>query len=84
MPRRPKFDEKMREERLHSIEQELTDIYRILQFKEKRLSQHEVDRNYRSCEQVTEEMMSLKGRKRELEGEKTILLGEQRKGSVLC
>ena len=79
MPKRPKFDEKMREERIHSIEEELTDISRILQFKEKRLSQHEVDRNYRSCEQVTEEMMSLKGRKRELEGEKTILLKKARR-----
>ena len=56
------------------------DISRILQFKEKRLSQHEVDRNYHSCEQVTEEMMSLKGRKRELEGEKTILLKKAKEG----
>ena len=72
--RRAKYDEEMRDERLQHIEEELVDITKMLLFKEKRLSQHEAAKNYCSCEQVTEEMMTLKGRKRELEAEKALFI----------
>ena len=57
--KRPRYDEDAREERLKAISDELSDITRILAFKGKRLS-------------VTEEMMVLKGRKRELDEEKRL------------
>ena len=71
-PKRPKCDKDLREQRLQAIEDEIKDINRMLQFKEKRLSQAEAGRNYKACEQVTEEIMSLKSRKRELEAEKRL------------
>ena len=78
-PRRPKYDEKMREERMQNIEEELADISRIIHFKEKRLSQHEVAKNYRLCEQVTEEMISIKQKKRELEAERDLFVKKARR-----
>ena len=78
-PKRPKYDEKMREERMQLIEEELVDLSRILQFKAKRLSQHEVEKKYHSCEQVTEQMMELKKRKRELEAERSIIVKKARR-----
>lgn len=71
-PKRPKFDEEMVEERLQVVSEELSDISRMLQFKERRLSQAEAAKNYKQCEQVTEEIMSLKSRRHELESEKCI------------
>ena len=67
----------MREEQLQTIEDEMSDIERMLRFKEKRLSQAEAGRNYKVCEQLTEEMMALKSRKRELDTEKRLF--EQKK-----
>ena len=71
-PKRPKCDQEMREERLEAIDEEMKDIARMLQFKEKRLSQAEAARNYTVCERVTEEIMALKSRKRELDAEKRL------------
>ena len=61
------------------IGEELGDISRILRFKEKRLSQAEAARNYRLCEQVTEEMMDLKSRRRDLETEKRLFEQKRRR-----
>ena len=61
-PKRPKFDKEMRAERIRQIQDDLNDLTRVLAFKEKRLQQAEAGRNYRVCEQITEEMMELKSR----------------------
>lgn len=71
-PKRPKFDKEMREERIRQIQDDLNDLTRVLAFKEKRLLQAEASRNYRVCEEVSEEMMELKSRKCQLEVEKRI------------
>ena len=42
--KRPKYDKEARESRLTAIKEEVRDIARILQFKEKRLSQAELQR----------------------------------------
>ena len=70
--KRPKYDKEMREERMKSIEEELQDITRLLQFKEKRLAQAESSKSNKSCEQVTEEIMSLKTKRNELLTEKRL------------
>lgn len=80
--KRTKYDEQMREERLQNIEEELLDISRMLEFKGKRLSQYEAAKNYRSCEQVTEEMMALKERKRGLEVEKAQFVKKARRAKA--
>ena len=79
-PKRPKYDKEMREERLKAIDEESRDISRMLLFKEKRLAQAEAGKNYRLCEQVTEEVMALKSRKRELNTEKHLF--EQKKSEL--
>ena len=70
-PKRPKYDKDMREERMKVSNDELGDIARMLTFKEKRLSQAEAAKNYKLCEQVTEELMALKSKKREIDAEKS-------------
>lgn len=69
-PKRPKYDKEIREKRLEAIDDELHDIAKVCAYKERRLSQAEAGRNYSLCEQITEEMMSLKSKKRELDTEK--------------
>lgn len=81
-PKRPKFDKEMREERIKQIQDDLNDLSRVLAFKEKRLAQCEAARNYRVCEQVTEEMMELKSRKRQLEVEKHIFEKKKKQASA--
>lgn len=71
-PKRPKYDKEARDSRIKAIEEEVQDISRILKFKEKRLLQAEAAKNYRTCEQLTEEMMGLKSRKNELQVEKRL------------
>ena len=55
----PKYDKDARNARVTVIEEDIT---RILRFKEKRLLQAEAARNYKTCEQLTEDMMVLKAR----------------------
>lgn len=60
------YGEEMREDRLKSINDELCDIDKLLKFREKQLSQAENSKSYKVCEQVTEEMMTLKSKVTEL------------------
>ena len=69
-PKRPRYAQDMRDERIKAIDDELADINKMMTFKEKRLSQAEAAKNYKLCEQVTEELMQLKTQKRELATEK--------------
>jgi len=70
--KRPKYDKEMRADRLKSINDELSDIDRLLKFKEKRLSQAESSKSYKTCEQVTEEIMTLKSKATDLNREKRL------------
>jgi len=47
----------------------LSDLSRLLKFKEKWLSQAESSRSYKACEQVSEEITSLKSKVTELQTE---------------
>ena len=70
IPKRPKYNQEMRESRIEAIDEELDDIQRILQFKQKRLVQAETAKKYAFCEQLTMEMKELRDKKRELEFER--------------
>lgn len=70
IPKRPKYSQEMRESRLEAIDEELDDIQRILQFKQKRLTQAETTKKCAFCEQLTMEMKELRDKKRELELER--------------
>ena len=70
--KRPKYDEEMRADRIKCIDDELSDITRLMKFKEKRVSQAESSKSYKTCEQVTEEIMTLKNKATELNREKRL------------
>ena len=62
----------MRADRVKSINDELSDIDRLLKLKEKRLSQAESSKCYKTCGQVTEEIMTLKSKATDLNREKRL------------
>ena len=70
VPKRPKYSQEMRESRIEAIGDELRDIVRIVQFKEKCPMQAEAAKKYAMCEQLTIEIKELRDKKRELELEK--------------
>ena len=76
-PKRPKFDKEAREERITALSEELKDTARLLAYKEKSISQAESARNYKLCEKITEDLMALKSRRRELQAENSLF---ERKG----
>ena len=51
----------------------------MIRFKEKRCSQAETTRNYKVCDQLTEEQMELKKKRRELEAELTIICRKEKR-----
>ena len=81
-PKRPKFDKEMKAEQIRQIQDGLNDLSCVLAFKEKRLQQAEAGRNYRVCEQITEEMMELKSRKWQLEEEKRVFEKNTRANAI--
>ena len=64
-----------------AIGEELTDISRLLAYKEKSLCQAENARNYKLCEKVTEGLMVRKSRSRELEVEKCLFEQKKKRAS---
>ena len=55
----------MRTKHISDIEEDLKDLSDRLQYKEKRRNQAEMCRNYKVCDDLTEEMTALKRQKRE-------------------
>ena len=64
-----KSTECMRKQNIAALEEDIKDLKDRLQFKEKRRHQSEMARNYKVCDQLTEEMTALKKKKRESETE---------------
>lgn len=71
--KRPKVGAQEREKRMAAVAEDLKDIADRLSFKEKRRLAAEASRNYKLCDELTEDMSSLKTRKRELEAEMACL-----------
>lgn len=69
----------MRRKRKNELEEEIQDITQMIRFKEKRCSQAETTRNYKICDQLTEEQMELKKRKRDLEAELTVFCRKEKR-----
>lgn len=72
--KRPKLDQTMREERIKDLEEDIADVSSHIAFKEKRRAQAETVQNYKACDELTQEILERKGRKRELEKELKLLL----------
>ena len=78
-PKRPKLNEQMREERIKELEEDLADVSSHITFKEKRCTQAEIARNYKVCDELTQEIMECKSRKREIEKQLNLLLQKDRR-----
>ena len=50
MPKRTKYDSEMRQERMKTIDDELKDVTKLLEFKNTRLATAEQNRKYHLCE----------------------------------
>ena len=72
--KRPKLDQTMREDRIKDLEEDIADISSHIAFKEKRRMQAETVKNYKTCDELTQEILECKGRKRELEKQLKLLL----------
>ncbi len=68
-PKRIKTTEALRVKRISEIEEDLKDISQRMGFKEKRREQATLSHQYGICDQISEEISSLKDRRRALEKE---------------
>lgn len=67
-PKRPKTEESYRLRRISQLQDDIKDLNDHLQFKEKRREQATNSRNYKLCDDVTEEMSGRKEYETELHG----------------
>ena len=68
-PKRPKSSESLGMKHIKELEEDIKDLSDQLKYKEKRRDQAASSRNYKVCDQLTEEMATVKKRKRECEEE---------------
>ena len=68
-PKRPKTSETLRSKHIGDLKEDLKDLCDQLVFKEKRREQATMSRNYKVCDQLTEEMSVIKKKKRTCEQE---------------
>lgn len=77
--KRPKLDQRVREERIKELEEDIADVNSHIVFKEKRRTQAEGARNYKVCDELTEEILECKGRRRDLEKQLKLLLRSEKR-----
>ena len=68
-PRCAKVCAEVRQKRISALEEEITNLEKQLHFKEKRRQQAESTRNYKLCEEITEEIRFVSHQKRDLSEE---------------
>ena len=69
----------MREVKIKELEEDIADIASHISFKEKRRAQAETVRNYKTCDDLTEELLQCKAKKRYLEKQlKLFMLKDKR------
>ena len=68
-PKRPKTTKTVRAKHIQELQEDIEDFNNQLKFKEKRRDQATSSRNYKACDQMTEEMSVLRKRRRECEEE---------------
>ena len=67
--KRIKLTQQVRQTRMKNVEEDIGDIKDRISFKEKRRYAAEAIRDYKKCDEITEELTHLKHKKRELEDE---------------
>ena len=69
-PKRPKFSQSFRENRMLQIEEDLQDLNDRIGFKDKRITAALNSKEYKKCDEIKEEVTALKHKRRELEAER--------------
>ena len=77
--KRPKYDKDMRQERMMSIKDELLDVNKSIDIKEKHLSLRVEQKRFDLCDAVQSEITELKTKRRELEAEQRVLLQKEKR-----
>ena len=78
-PKRPKLDQSMRKQRLDELQEDIKMLTQRISLKEKRCIQAEAARNYKLCDELSEQMSELKAHKREKEKEHVIILRKEKR-----
>ena len=78
-PQRSKIFAEVRQKRISALEEDITSLERQIHFKNKRLQQAENVKNYKLCEEITEEVQVITRQKRELKEELRIFQEKERK-----
>ena len=81
VPKRRKLSQEFRESRMKEIEDEIKVINERISYKEKRRTMAETVRNYKLCEEVTEEIGDLQKQRNQLEAELKELKKKDNKSS---
>ena len=69
-PKRPKTSQSIRSKHISElVEEDIKDLCDRLKYKEKMIDSANLSRNYKLCDQLTEEMSELKEKKQECEKE---------------
>lgn len=76
---RKKISTEVRLKRIKSLKEEIANLDEQIKFKEKRREQSEAVRNYKLCEDITQEIGIVKQQWRELSGELATIQDKQRK-----
>ena len=65
-PKRPKLSQEVRKDQIHQVNEQLSCINERISFKEKRVFQATNIKNYKLCDELSEEIMNLKGKRHSL------------------
>lgn len=79
LPRRSKISAEVRQKRISALEEDIANLEQQIHFKNKRLQQAENVKNYKLCEEITEEVQVITRQKRELKEELRMFQEKERK-----
>ena len=65
-PKRPKLNQEIRERRIHDLTEEISDLDKRISFKEKRVNAAANVKNYKACDEITDEIAECKAKRRQL------------------
>ena len=80
-PKRSKLDSTTRQERMMEIQDLISDIDRTIGFKQRRIETATATRNFKTCDELSQEISSLKAERREYTAELALLQKKATKSS---
>lgn len=80
-PNRPKLDSNTRRERIMEIQDLISDIDRTIGFKQRRIETAAATRNFKTCDELSQEISSLKSERKEYTAELALLQKKAAKSS---